>query len=259
MRNLFLSENRTISKLIYSEWEKHYNEFIVVHGESLEPVNENNKKRFNVDFSLDFLGKDKELPEKRKAIMWPILPQTIGAEIFLIVEAESFKPIWMQLMGGGAFSCKYFTHYIEEIETAIQIAISTYKSWLPYKEQFSESDSCEELSSDQLSKRRPLKKHKYFRIMVIYDDICFLSFPRHELPTHQGTRYRIAEADDRCIDCCVDDEGVVCFDGWLKTSILPPPKGKVRCTCPRLLKACGCPGVLTDAKNAEMEPTSGSF
>ena len=190
------------------------------HGSFLPPDNllGNKKQKFNLGFELLFY-EDQAFPPKTKGATVSILPRTLGAEVFFSCEPNTMLPVYLAFMDGGAFSIKYFTRYIEEVENALQRAIASHNNWPLPEEQFVESFHSKEWIAEQLSKRKPLKRHKYLRVMVIYDDICFLSFPRNELPIHQGTRYRIAEGEGCCIDCCVDDEGLVCFDGWLKTTL----------------------------------------
>jgi hypothetical protein len=191
---------------------------VPVEHEYHAPLPIGKRQYFNNDFELCFFQSD-ELPQNRLKSMIPILPNTIGAELYCLANSDSCTPLVLTLMGGGSFPIKYYKRYISELEKVICESISNEKTWKLYDDQLGGDSGRNLLEPLSLVHQwKPLKQHRYLRVMVIHDNICFLTFPRHELPIYQGTRYRLVEGNNGLIDCCIDASGIVCFDGWLKTN-----------------------------------------
>ena len=175
----------------------------------VESISEEGRKPrqpyFNADFMLDFVDRDANW-SKSKITMSPILPNTLGAELFLAVEEGTLRPMRLELMGGGAFPVRHYAKYIDSIETAIKKAMN-----IP--------QVSNRLCGKAVSQEFSVGASAFARIMVIQKDICFLVCPKYLLPTMRGEHSSLVREKDCEIDCYIDGEEVVCFDGWLSTDV----------------------------------------
>jgi len=234
MRELFISEHEYLSSLIYQETKKTMcKNFKVIREAYSEPGvlqrcflrgKDRNKpipikptrQHFNCNFELDF--KEWGRHTERRGIVMSLLPNTLGCELIVSLDKDGVSPMHMELLGGEAFSIKYYKRYINEIEEKIDSLLRAKNQWFPSSEQFSQATAHDILSDTDLSTARvPLKKMKYLRIFILRDKIYFLSFKSMTKPAHFGTRYSILNEDDERIDCCFDGKELVCLDGWIKT------------------------------------------
>jgi hypothetical protein len=136
-----------------------------------------------------------------------VLPNALGAELFLVVEKATLSPTALELNGGGAFSIEHYTPYIDAVEAAIQEAIGSVGG--------------QNVGLPQLdpSKVTSVTKAAFARVLVVGSDVTFLYCPSIATPAMRGQRFNLAQADDREIDCYVDGEECVCFDGWIRTDV----------------------------------------
>lgn len=206
MRNLFLSEKRCVANLMQGKWGVGLrSEPIVVKERFSEPVRKEKGPKFNCDFVLDFVEDFLEVRE-RDGTMNTALPNTLGADVYLFVERPSLHPLHLELMFGEAFSIKFYSQYIARTEAAIREAVLSQRL-------------AAKLSQSALLQRLPVKKAACARVLVVGGDVCFLYFPSEAVPVMRGLRFDLAESDDRHIACYLDDEEIVCFDGWIKTDV----------------------------------------
>ena len=70
-----------------------------------------------------------------------------------------------------------------------------------------------------LLRRLPVKRSACARVLVVGGDVCFLYFPSEPVPVMRGLRFDLTESDDRQIACYLDEDEIVCFDGWIRTEI----------------------------------------
>ena len=262
MRELFISEYEYLSSLIYQETKKTMCKNLKVISEAyiepgvlqrsllrgkdrkkpipIKPV----KQHFNCDFDIYFEEyADRAHRAECRGIVMSLLPYTLGCELILHLDRDGVSPMYMELVGGEAFSIKYYKRYINEIEEKIDSLLHAKNqllpsrwfpgswfssrispdSWFPSSDQFSQATTHDILNSTDLSGARvPLKKMKYLRIFVLRDKIFFLSFKSMTKPAHIGTRYSILDKDGERIDCCFEEKELVCLDGWIKTAPAAP-------------------------------------
>ncbi len=217
MRELYESERKTISMIDRIKWGRKCLDFPKIISEYHGPLRAKAKTQFNLDFEYKFYFGDYPCEEKAKAVT-AILPNTLGAELYYFVYEDSHLPIILTLMGGEAFPIKHYKKYIDEIETVLTSALSSCNEWQPFSEQVISDFENKVLNPEVLLKRKTITKNRYLRVMVIYDVICFLTFTNDEKPAQRGTRYRLIEDDKKCIDCYVDGNDLLCFDGWMTTA-----------------------------------------
>ncbi len=222
MRELFVSEKKMVERISEIDWNGRVIQMPHIVTESHDYPNKKPAK-FNKDFEYTFYIWPNR-PEKNFGTMAHILPRTLGAKIFLAVNEETSTLLDITMMGAGAFPIRYFKNYIAAWEEVIGGAISSCDNLPTSKLQYTNCETDNPLIHKQLKKAIPLKKHAYLRVLVVHDIIFLLAFPRHELPVHQGTRYTLHEDATCRLDCYIDNEGLVCFDGWLHTA--PTPKSE---------------------------------
>jgi hypothetical protein len=205
MRNLFASERRCISNMSRMKWGHVVEpEPSVLREYYSEPVGRRGGRRFNCDFALEFVDRFEMWPESM-ATAASILPNALGAEVFLIVEKATLSPMALELVGGDAFSIKHYASLIDVVEAAIQQAMKlreVRRTGPPWRE-LVEFVSIEEAA--------------FARLLVVGSDITFLYSPSVTTPVMRGQRFNFAQADDREIDCYLDGKECVCFDGWIRT------------------------------------------
>lgn len=208
MRILFLSERRSILSLMRKAWDCDLDTEVSVIAETVNGEDGDvGESRFNCDFMMDFVHHSADW-SKSQITMSPILPNTLGAELFLAVDKATLRPMRLELMGGAAFPAKHFANYISSVETAIREAMSSLET---------ANGNCPGVAA-----RVPaIRKSAFARIMVIHGDICFLYCPKEDRPIMRGRRLNIARGHDREIDIYTDGDETIGFDGWLSTEAVP--------------------------------------
>jgi len=169
-----------------------------------EPTNPRRKPWFNCDFILDFVDW-RSLTSERSGAACSVLPNALGAELFLIVEKASLSPTALELNGGGAFGIAHYASYIGVVEAAIQEAIA------------SRGGQGAGLPQIEWSHVTSVARAAFARVLVVGSDITFLFCPRVTRPVMRGECLGLAQANDREIDCYLDGQECVCFDGWIRT------------------------------------------
>jgi hypothetical protein len=207
MRALFASERRCVSNLFQMKWNGQIRSAPFVLTETTaEPTNPNKKPWFNGDFILDFIDW-RALKSERSASACSVLPNALGAELFLVVEKDTLLPTALELNGGGAFSIKYYAKYIDYVEAAVCDTLSGL------------CNQVSGLTLKRLSQVTPITKAAFARVLVVGSDITFLYSPTDTIPVMRGQRFSLTQADDREIDCYADGEDIVCFDGWIRANV----------------------------------------
>jgi hypothetical protein len=207
MRALFASERRCILNLFQMKWGGEVSRAPVVLGETIaEPIRPKRKPWFNCDFILDFVDW-RTARSERSAAACSVLPNALGAELFLIVDKATLSPTALELNGGGAFPIARYANYIGIVEAAIQEAIASPDG--------RETDLPQIKSSIITS----VAAAAFARVLVVGDDITFLLCPEETKPVMRGQRFGLAQADDREVHCYVDGDECVCLDGWIKTEV----------------------------------------
>jgi hypothetical protein len=202
MRHLFLSEKRSIENIIQKEWNSSLrSDPLVVKEFHWDPFTTSKRHKFNSDFVLDFVENFIDIPTRAGA-MHPALPNTLGAELYLYIDTRTFSPLHLELMSGSAFPISYYKQYVADIDAALRTAINLQPVEVIRSSFCAVSDAA------------------YVRILVIRSDVCFLFFPRETEPVMRGSPKVIACGDDRAIDCYIDGDEVVCFDGWIRTNVV---------------------------------------
>ena len=219
MRNLFLSEKRCISNLMQQKWgTRLHSEPAVLREHSSEPLTASKAPNFNCDFVLDFVEDFTEWRD-RDGTMNTALPNTFGADLYLFVETRTFSPLHFELMFGGAFSMKYYIPYIARVEAAVRDAVASQEGVGSARAPRSGWDSIGKQSRRELLRRVAVRESASARVLVVGNDICFLYFPSDRTPVMRGSRFDLAESDDRQIACYLDGDEIVCFDGWVRTEV----------------------------------------
>src|SRR5438105_4551671 len=154
MRDLFLSERRCVGNILNRHLAIDLAQFrdLKVRAEHYSPARSSARSNFNHDFALQF-GLDSEF-HNFKSYSAPVLPNTIGAEVFLTVDKATSMPLRLELLAGEAFPIKYFERPLEQIERALEGRGIDF----------------------------PLKSSAYSRVLVVEGDICFLAFRSESAP-----------------------------------------------------------------------------
>jgi hypothetical protein len=147
-------------------------------------------RSFNTDYVLRFVPKG-TLPAYR-SFCARVLPCTMGAEVFLTVDANTLRPLLTELVSGEAFQLRDFKPHVELLEAELA----------------------------RLDISLTLRKCDYCRMFVIDDEICFLIFPVG-LATELGARTMLRHDADSAIASHVVSRQLVCVDGWLRTEVCP--------------------------------------
>jgi len=209
MRAPFSSERRCISNLIEMEWRSPLRFAPTIVSEYIAPpIDPGKRPWFNCDFTLDFID-PRTASSEHVATMSPVLPNTLGAEVFLVVQKELLAPMRLELIGGGAFSIKYYTSYLDNVEAAIREAVELRErreTRVPWHE---------------MVEAASMRRAAFARLLVVGTDATFLYFPGETAPLTRGQRFSLVQRDDRDIDCYVDGDKVVCFDGWIRAEVTP--------------------------------------
>lgn len=195
-RELFISEHRYISNIVWKHSGLRPETIGLVVREYYAPSRTSSKVRFNNDYFLDVSPDERMKPGRKKALVAPILPNTLGVDVFVTVDAETLQPLMTELLGGEAFSPSYFKEHIEVVEGRLA----------------------------ELSHPVNLRRSSYCRMFVIENDICFLVFPKESCPTMRGRTELLLADTNSSIQCGFDAAGLVYVDGWIRTSVAATEK-----------------------------------
>ena len=116
-----------------------------------------------------------------------------GAELFLTVEEDSYKPIRMELLGGNAFGIKSFRTYTD-------ILVPTLRHY---------------------GYSLTLKSCGYVRLIATQNHVCFLIFPELTTPVAAGSRQTLTAQTHQRVDIVLDGSSLVGIDGWLSFETEP--------------------------------------
>jgi hypothetical protein len=197
MRDLFASEKRCISNLLQMKWNVSADVMPNVVSETYD-IDRPKRHRFNCDFIISFINWGENASE-RAAAACSVLPNALGAELFLVVEKSTLLPTALELNGGEAYSISHYNEYVKCVETLVSEAICK-QSWY------------EGLSRHYVR----FRDAAFSRLLVVGDDITFLCFPTESQPVIRGKRFSLVERDDREVYCYIDGDVLVAFDGWLR-------------------------------------------
>ena len=221
-RQLFESEKRTIRNIALKHLGRETAPADFVYFETYSaPAREGETEVFNSDFRLQFDERDlSEIDFGRGTTggMAPVLPNTLGAEVFLTVEKGTYRPLLLHLLGGEAFPMKYFATYVRHLEAMLnQLGNSQTKATLAD----SGPNECIEASGRLKGSIREvsIKQSAYSRILVVGSDICFLVFPDATSPVMRGVRHTLARSPQCEVHCFVSGSEITCLDGWLSTEV----------------------------------------
>lgn len=190
MRDLFLSEQRYIRNILLRNVGREWTPIRPVLSEYHAPPQLGPQQpRFNIDFVLRFV-EPAAMPE-HKSFCARVLPNTMGAEVFVTVDAATGQPVMTELDSGEAFPLKYFKLYTDLVESELA----------------------------NLKVPMHFQASGYCRVFVIEGDICFLSFPDDTAPAIRGEKVVLQDDDDSSIVSYVERNQLVCVDGWMKTNI----------------------------------------
>jgi hypothetical protein len=207
MRTLFVSERRCVSSLFRMKWNYQIHSAPLVLTETIaEPPNPRRRPWFNCDFILDFVDY-RTFTSERSAAACSVLPNALGAELFLVVEKATLLPTALELNGGRAFSMKHYASYIDVVEAAIEGAMVSARGrnvGLPW---------------NGLSQVVSIERAAFARVLVVGSDVTFLYCPNETTPVVRGQRFSLVQADDREIDCYAEGKDIICFDGWIRTEV----------------------------------------
>ena len=198
MRQLFISERRYIQSIL-QRWTGcllKVDDAVVL--EQYAPPRTTSKVRFNNDYWLQLVSDDERARMDGKCYCAPVLPNTLGADVFIHVEARTLRPFLTELLAGEAFSMKYFKEHVEKIEDHLA----------------------------RLGHAVALRRTAYCRIFVIENDICFLAFPKDPVPVAHGRRQLLSADAESSIACAVEGPDIVYVDGWIRTFV-PPSERKL--------------------------------
>lgn len=204
MRPLFVSEWKCVSVLTEMQWNRAPSSEPEVFDEyhALDRCGSASGS-FNCDFIMDFVN-PKLASWKHTTTMQPILPNTLGADLFLVTGETSLAPMRLQLIGGPAFSKKYFKRFVNEIESLLQrVGIQSAFSGM-----------LSELVLKNIT--ATIRKAVFSRVLVVGDYTTFLYFPKHRTPIYIGNRINVVCQEDCVVDLFVDGDELIAVDGWLR-------------------------------------------
>jgi hypothetical protein len=124
----------------------------------------------------------------------------------------------LELIGGNAFSIKHYKPYIESVEAALRTATDAYTD-LARTDLAASAAGMDGSRLSSLVESIRLPSATYLRIMIIENDICFLSAFEDTSPIMRGDRIVLASKEDREIHCYIDHGELVCVDGWLRVDV----------------------------------------
>jgi hypothetical protein len=204
MRPLFTSEKRCVLNLFRAKWGRELLDMPTVVSETIAHAADAARTPwFNCDFILDFVDY-RAFRSERSAAVCSVLPNALGAELFLIVEKATLVPTALELNGGGAFPIGHFAEYIHVVEATVHKALTSLRTDVP-QIRWPEAIS--------------IRKAASARVLVVGSDITFLYFTEDTTPAMRGQRVNLVERDDKEIRCYTDGDKVVCFDGWITTEV----------------------------------------
>lgn len=190
MRELFLSEQRYIRNILLQNVGREWSPRPTVLSEYHAPPRTGAKRPyFNADFVLRFV--EPAVWPEHKSFCARVLPNTLGAEVFLTVNAATGQPLMTELDSGEAFPLKYFRRFTDEVERELA----------------------------KLNAPMRFQASSYCRVFVVGSDICFLSFLDDILPSTRGNRLVLRDDGDASVISYVVGEQFVCVDGWMKTDV----------------------------------------
>jgi hypothetical protein len=190
MRNLFVSERRYIRSVLRPHLAGEGDFDLRVVGEYYAPPRVAMPgPRFNLDFVLRFVEKDAIIDHNSYCAR--VLPGTLGAEVFVTVDAHTGQPLMTELDSGEAFGLKDLRRYVDQVEAEL----------------------------DRLEGSLRLRDCEYCRMFVIEGEICFLCFLEQPEPALRGRRDALRDDGAAALVCYREDGRVLGVDGWLKTEV----------------------------------------
>jgi hypothetical protein len=189
-RELFISERRYIRNVVWKQAQIPLETMGPVTVEYYAPPRTPSRVRFNNDFMLQFVPHDRLV--KFKSFGAQILPNTLGVDVFVTVDQQTFQPLMTELLGGEAFPIKYFREHIEKVEDRL----------------------------DRLLCPINLRRTSYCRVFVVENDICFLAFKNDNVPVVKGRRELLCENAESSIARGLEGRELIYVDGWIRTDVV---------------------------------------
>jgi hypothetical protein len=197
MRSLFKSELRVIRNIL----SKHVGREVpqplnLVSEYYVPPRGVATARRFNLDFVLEFVDRT-SMTQNHVSFAASILPNTIGVDVFVTFDKESYAPLVMELMGGEGLPPGYFRKYIDRIDEYCNGYRTTLEPTrtLPFT----------------------IPDAHYARVLVVNNDICFLVFPDSNVPIQFGSEKCLKADAEGELYCYHQDERLICIDGWISS------------------------------------------
>jgi len=194
MRELFISERRYLENVLRMQGHEFGNIGEHLVSEFYSPPRTSSIPRFNNDFSLYFVPNDCIV--NCKSYCAPILPNAMGADVFVTVDSESGMLLMSELLGGEAFPIAYYQQYVEIVEARLE----------------------------QLSNPVNFRRTSYCRTFVVDNDICFLAFLSDNTPVPRGKKRNLFVNADSSIVCGVGEDGMIYVDGWIRSHVAQSDK-----------------------------------
>jgi hypothetical protein len=199
MRPLFKSESRLLQRLLLSCWNVTPGSLPNVRHEIL--INSGSVPRFNDDFTLEF--RDRPFPERIMAGTRPALPDTIGPAINVLVEANTFEPLLLELMFGDSLNSSCYQRFADLAQQKCRALVA----------------EAVELQSDvrRAVETLVIAHAPFARVLVADGDLCLLIGTADADPVEWAQRHNLTESLTEDIDICVSPDGAVWIDGWMAT------------------------------------------
>jgi hypothetical protein len=128
-----------------------------------------------------------------------VLPNTIGADVFVTVDKDSLAPLVVTMQQGAAFPIRYFRNYVAEVESLLRT-------------------QCRHSAVAARASIGSLDASGYCRILVVGNEITFLVYPQSNEPVNTGSIITLHEAENAGVQAVIDSNSIVAIDGWLKTA-----------------------------------------
>lgn len=188
MRDLFLSEQRYVGNIVLRHLGHECPRVGPVLSEYYAPPRRSlHDCHFNTDFVLRFV--ERGAMQDHQSFCARVMPNTMGAEVFVTVDTGTSQVLMTELDSGEAFSVDDFKPYVDLVESEL--------AGLGFLIGF--------------------KSSRYCRVLVVENDICFLVFPDEPEPVMRGAK-KVLRKEAKSEIVSYTDDHLVCVDGWIHTT-----------------------------------------
>lgn len=217
MRELFLAEQKTLTLMAHKAWGIEFAALPSVLTELTEETGSSDAGNTLIcDYVLEFV--ERPLPEgKFLTACEPILPNVVGADVFLTVEKATHRPLILETMNVSALSLDDLSPWIREFRRFLKTlfpasSVKGHPQLAPAFHTFIANDAENDASSFNWIRELSLAS-----LAVLADNICFSLFAEgqlHSIPV-PGERLTVPGRFD--VQCYSEGSHIVLLSGWVRT------------------------------------------